>query len=351
MERQEIDLRLIHGQPDAEEKKKADEGTIEWANRITNRRVHLGQTELLWQPCLQKVKDADLVVVQQENRLLINYLLLLRRKLIRQKLAFWGHGVNCQAQSRDSLKEKWKSLFIRQPDWWFAYTDFTREILLERGFHPERITVVQNAVDTAGLRAASESISSAELAALKDSLGIQGERVGVYCGAIYVHKRIGFLIEAAQQIRQKISDFELVIIGAGPDENRVREAASRHTWIHFVGPRFGREKALHLKLGQVFLMPGLVGLAIQDAFVLGQPMLTTDCGLHSPEISYLRHAVNGMMAPNNVADYVEQVVSVLGNPARLDEMKRACLMDAEKYTIALMADKFAEGIVQCLARN
>jgi L-malate glycosyltransferase len=344
-----MDLVLIYGQPSEQEKKKKDAGTLDWAIEINNRSLRLGGIEFLWQPCLKHVKACDLLVVQQENRMLVNYYLLAGRK--RRKLCFWGHGMNCQSSDPSGLRERWKRLFLKAPHYWFAYTDFTKDILLQQGVDENRIAVVQNAIDTAELRSDRDSVTDSELAGLREQLGMQGRRVGVYCGSLYQSKRIDFLIEAAENIKSRIEDFELLIIGAGQDAPVAEAAAAQHPWVHYVGPQFGRDKARHLMLSSVFLVPRLVGLAILDSFVFGLPLFTTDSGQHGPEIAYLESSRNGCMTPNTVDDYANAVAEVLDSPQTLSDLAEQCRADAERYTIENMAENFAEGIEQALRLN
>jgi hypothetical protein len=50
-----------------------------WAHRIANRFLRVGKAEPVWQPCLHKAMHADLVVVEQANRLLVKYALITAR--------------------------------------------------------------------------------------------------------------------------------------------------------------------------------------------------------------------------------------------------------------------------------
>lgn len=352
LDQEQIDCVLIHGQSSPEEIKRNDEGFLDWAIRIRHHTLRLRGIELLWQPCLRFLRGADLVIVQQENRLLLNYLLMAKRRLdgsgASPRLGFWGHGVNCQSDSPASLKERWKRALIRQPDWWFAYTDFTRDILLREHYPEDRITVVENAIDTAELRAFVREIPESEVQAFRRQLGIQSERVGIFCGALYRRKRIDFLIDAARKIRAAIPDFELVIVGSGPDEPIAREAARQLPWIHAIGHKSGRDKALALRLGRLFLMPRLVGLSILDAFVAGLPLVTTRNGQHGPEISYLRHGENGWLTADSPGDFATEVIAVLSDEERLGRMRENCLHAAARFTVEAMASNFACGVTECL---
>jgi glycosyltransferase involved in cell wall biosynthesis len=152
------------------------------------------------------------------------------------------------------------------------------------------------------------------------------------------------------KIRRRIPDFAFIIIG-GDERGRLEAAVRSYPWIQFLGPRFGREKVEVLRLGRVFMMPGLVGLAVLDCAAAGIPIVTTAYPYHSPEIDYLRTGGNGLIVDDwrSVGAYAEAVVSVLqdaGLRAQLCEAGRAI---AKRYTLDRMVDSFCEGVSQALA--
>src|SRR5437773_2009853 len=73
-----IDLQVIYGQPGAKDAAKKDTVDLEWAQRIENRIVRFCGRELYWQPCLHFLRGADLVIVEQASKLLVNYVLQAR---------------------------------------------------------------------------------------------------------------------------------------------------------------------------------------------------------------------------------------------------------------------------------
>jgi glycosyltransferase involved in cell wall biosynthesis len=345
----EIGLNLIHGHAKGSEAKKNDAGYLEWAIQLENVTLKLGRTEVVWQPALNYIKYSDLVIVSQENRILLNYLLLVRKVLNHQKIAFWGHGKNFQIANPRHPKEVFKRFFLNKPDWWFAYTVLTEKILLNAKYPASEITVLDNAIDTSELKAFAKSISEDKLCSLRNDLGITGKRVGIFCGSLYSGKRIDILIAAARQVRSRINDFELVVIGAGPDDYLVKEAVKALPWIHYVGPRFGYEKVLFMKLGQVFLLPYAIGLAILDSFALGIPIITMIDGNHSPEIAYLRPETNGIITGNSIEEYANAICILFNDHDKHRAIVEQCLADANRYTIENMAANFTDGIVKCLS--
>lgn len=319
-----------------------------WAFRVHNTYLKIPGMEMVWQPCLPQLRGSALIIVEQASRLLLNYLLLSRLAAKGAKIAYWGHGKNFQGTA-GSLRERFKGLQVRRPDWWFTYTDAGTEIVAGAGFPRERITTVQNSIDTRELQDAKAQITAADLEAARRELGLGPHaRACVYCGGMYPDKRIGFLLDACRLIREAIPDFHMIFIGDGPEQGQVEEAARQLSWIRYVGPRFGKERLSCFLLSRAQLMPGLVGLAIIDSFVTEVPLITTEIPWHSPEIAYLRHGANGLIAPDSTRAFAEAVTGYLRSASLQDQLRAGCRESAARYTIERMVGNFAGGIRACL---
>jgi glycosyltransferase involved in cell wall biosynthesis len=268
-------------------------------------------------------------------------------------VAYWGHGRNFQAAKSASLASSFKNLLATKVHWWFAYNELSASVVRNLGYPENRITSVGNAIDTTGLIERKNSLTAQELDTVRDELGLHSENVAVYTGGLYPNKRIDFLLDAAALIRKTIPDFELIVIGDGPDRNRISAAASQHPWIHDVGPKNDRAKVPYWALSKLLLMPGGVGLVVLDSFALGVPMVTTDTHLHGPEIDYLESAVNGLLVPcgNNVEIYASEIVNLFLNPEQILRLQTAASASAAKHSIEAMARNFTEGVLLALDPN
>lgn len=337
------ELVLAYGAPTAAEGTKRDEGQVAWAHRLPTRYLLGGR--LCWQPFAPLMRDADVAVLTPENKLVNN----LPAQLLQQRcrIMLWGHGANLQGDPH-SLRERVKRWVGRHADWWLAYTAMSLPLIRRTGFPAERVTVLNNAVDTVELSALHAAVTEADVRAVRERYRLAGGHVGVYVGSLYADKRIDVLLDAAHRIRARVPDFELLVFGSGPQKPEVEAFCAAHPWAHYGGVATGRDKVAALAASRVMLNPGLVGLGILDSFVCGVPMLTTDCGLHSPEIAYLDNGVNGVMTPDDTGAFVDAAVKLLQDPAALERLRSGCRESAKEYTVENMAARFAGGVRQCL---
>jgi L-malate glycosyltransferase len=339
-----ISLHLVYGQGNQDDSAKLDEAHLSWGTVIKNR--YWGK--LVWQPALPYLHDADLVIVENANRLLLNFILHLRYIIFKKRFAYWGHGKDFQTHSK--LKNLLKHTYSKNTHWWFCYTQSGKQIVQQAGFDSSRITVVQNAIDTTALLNIAHSVTQKEQQELLTKINWDtslSSHTAIYCGGMYTEKRIPFLLDCCHKLKESIPDFRILFIGSGPDKHLLETASKQHHWIHYAGPAFAREKVVYYSLAQLALMPGLVGLTILDSFALQVPLITTNYPFHSPEIEYLQHNYNGCISENNSSAYCDAVQKAFEEP-RLNKLKQGCLESSKKYTAQAMAQNFCNGIVKAL---
>nr|WP_297351675.1 glycosyltransferase family 4 protein [uncultured Caldimonas sp.] len=342
--REGVRLRLLHGDPTPMEARKRDSGQLAWAERCETR--YLARDRVCWQNFGPMTKNADLVVITQENKLVYNLLAMTVARP--RRIAFWGHGRNMQAGNPQALRERFKRWSTRRVDWWFAYTELSRDFVVGDGFPEDRVTVLDNAVDTAGLRALQAGITDDDRARVRRELGLAGGPTGIFIGSLYPDKRLDFLVDAGRRLHERLPGFTLLVVGDGPDRALVEQAAAGAPWLRVLGPKHAREKMELLAVSDVVLNPGLVGLGILDAFIAGLPIVTTDCGLHSPEIAYLKSGENGLMTANDLGAYVDAVAGLLTRPEQAMQLGAGARRSAERYTVENMTQRFGDGIARCL---
>jgi len=349
--RKDIHLKVVYGQEIPSTIPRSVVIQVPWAIQIKNHYWSIFGKEIVWQPCLRELRKSDLIIAEQANRLLINYLLLAYKYLGRYKLAFWGHGKNFQDSSSMNLSRHWKNIFVRCVDWWFSYTMMSTDLVKASGYPSNKITTVQNAIDNHNISQVKLKITSEDLASLKKILCIDSNNIAIFCGGMYADKKLFFLLQACELIKKSVPDFHILFIGTGPDHTLIKRAAEKNTWLHNLGEITGNERVPYFLMSKCLLMPGLVGLVILDSFILETPIITTDIPIHSPEIAYLKKDINGLMTSFDVKKYAEAVVQVMLSKETHDQLQTGCKESAAHYTLNNMVTNFSSGITHCLSQN
>lgn len=339
-----VDLLIIYGDPTIAEEKKYDQGVISWGIKVKNKYFNIFNKTFCWIPLTGDLKKFDLVVITQENSIISNYAILLMR-LFNKKIAFWGHGANFQSRHKKSLSESFKKYTNRYVHWWFAYTGLSAKLVEDTGFPKNKITNLENTIDISSLEKELKKFNVNHYK--KNNI----DKTAIFIGSLYSEKRLDFLFEASKIIQKKLPEFKLVIIGDGIERNKVIEFSNQHDWCDYVGFKDTKGKAKYLAEANVILNPGLVGLSILDSFTAGVPMITTDCGLHSPEIAYLDNGSNGLITKNTITDYVENVLLFFRNDELRTTLATGAANSAKYYTIQNMGENFVNGILRSLSVN
>jgi glycosyltransferase involved in cell wall biosynthesis len=342
-----IELSLGYGKPAGDQARRGDAVDLPWATPLVSRNYRLGHRTIEKRRLGTICRDADLVIVEQALKNLESYPLLAKAAFGGPRVAMWGHGrtyTKPQARALESLKQR----LTRRADWFFAYTEAGAQHLGRSGYPIDRLTVLQNASDTRSLRAARDRLPDGEVAAFRRVHGITGTNIGLFVGGLDESKRLPFLLDAGHAISARVPGFQLVIVGDGPERSFIESAARDTSWLRYLGPLFGDERAALGLVGDVLLMPGRVGLAVLDAFALGLPVVTTRWPFHAPEFEYLEHGRNGWITDDDAAAFSGGVVDVLENKALLQSLKREASADADRYTIEEMVQRFVDGIQRAM---
>lgn len=346
LRRDGIELRLYVGGATTDDRAKDDAAELEWAQALPTREIRLGGRDLWWQPAVRIARDSSLIITEQASKQLLNVPLSLLQRTGRVRHCLWGHGKNFQESIEGGSGERLKAWFTRPAHWFFSYTELSTSALIEAGFPSERITTFNNSTDVASIREIRQRIVSVGENRWLDELRLGSGPVVGYLGSLYPPKRIEFLLEALDQLRARVPNVEVIVIGGGSEQHFVEEHAATRPWLHWVGPQYG-DARIGFALGcQLLLMPGMVGLNVVDGFAMGLPTVTTAIDFHSPEIAYVDHGVNGWICPETTTpfEYAAAVGGLLHDQERLDRLQDGANATGNALGTEKMAELFAAGV-------
>lgn len=339
-----VELKVIVGQPG----KFGNFGTIEnlqFFQKVNNKYFYFKKRYLVWEPAIKYLNNQDLVIIQQANKHLINPIVFIFARIKGIKIGMWGNMKNQLFQSKKN-----RNPLISRVDHWFAYNELSKKLVEATGFPSNKITSVNNSIDTLNERKIYEQIDLKTTNRLKKSFNISSnDIVGIFCSRLYPDKRIDFLLQSLKKVKLSVPNLKFFVVGEGIESALVETYAKENSdWFFWVGPKFGIEKIQYFKLADFQLLPGAVGLHIVDSFALETPLITTYNNTHGVEIDYLETYKNGIICENTVNQYSKTIIEVCKNKSVLVNLKKGCRASANIYTAENMAHKFAEGILKCL---
>lgn len=341
-----VSLDVIVGDPDAH-LSSLDPSRPRWLSTVRSQRIAIGGREVIWQGAVRATASHDLIITDLSPRIVSNLVLIGRSRLGGPQLGGFGHGRDF-GSARTPGPRSAHGFLVRSVDWWFAYNDLSRDIVIDLGFPPGRTTAINNTIDTKQLSDAVDDCRRTGTNDLRRSLGIAGSPVALFCGSLHWGKRLGFLFDAALCLRRSFPRFTLLVLGDGPGEEEVKAFAGAHDWVHYFGRVVGVDRAKYFALADVMLMPGLVGLVVLDSFAARVPLVTTDWPFHSPEIDYLCHAENGWRSPDTLDAYVDAVALLLNDHELRQRLQQGCADAVKRYPLEQMVSRFSDGILSAL---
>jgi glycosyltransferase involved in cell wall biosynthesis len=352
LSKENIHLDLVYGEPDIQEKKSIKDYIKDEriGKKVRNIYIKVSGVRLCYQPCLSLCHDSDLIIVQQGNRELFNYLIIFRRLLMKKpKIAFWGHGKNFQGDPR-SFKERFKKWYSNKVDFWFAYNDLSKKIMIERGFKEANIEAVNNTIDTKSQIEIYNNITKVEKSRLKQEYLIEPtDPIGIFCASIYKDKQISFLLNSLEIVKSRVQNLKYFVIGKGEEDFKILEYSKKNVdWFFYLGNKFDRGKILFFSIADFQTIPGAVGLNIIDSFMFLCPLITTNINNHGPEISYLINNDNGIMTRFNVEDYANSIINLISDNFLKKKLMQGCKKAREIYSIDNMVNNYFNGILKII---
>jgi glycosyltransferase involved in cell wall biosynthesis len=223
---------------------------------------------------------------------------------------FWTESTAFDSQ-RHWLQEKIKSRLVRQFDGALAAGAVHAEYMVSLGMAQERVAVVGGCVDN-------------QFFAFRAVRPAAAQPYFLYVGRFVPQKNLPMLLEAYRRYRKTCKDaWELVLVGAGPEEVRLRGIEG----VRLDGLKQVNELPASYAGAGCFVLPSLSepwGLVVNEAMASGLPVLVSRrCGCAT---DLVREGENGFLfdpaRPEELARLMEMVATGAVNRAALGAASR-----------------------------
>jgi glycosyltransferase involved in cell wall biosynthesis len=236
---------------------------------LGGRVLHIGGHEyylFTYPGLLRRIRDERPATVIVGGYSAATLLLRLFRPWTKTPFIIWSGEIRPRAAWREILR-RW---LVHGASGFIAYGSRAKQYLEALGAEPDRTTIAINTVDTAYFGAGYAARCRKTTA-----------HVLVCTSGLVERKQIGLLVRIAAKLARKRNDFEILIVGNGPERAKL-EALARDlnvsTIVRFAGFRQRDGVADALREASCFLFPtgfDIWGLVLVEAMAAGVPCIAS----------------------------------------------------------------------------
>ena len=248
-------------------------------------------------------------------------------------MIYWNHGVNLK-DADNKLKNAMFHYIHNISDAIILYTPDQLKYI-----SPKNRSKTFIAYNTLNFESSDEFRKRMrDKSSIKVQYGIKERFVLLYISRILPYKGLDILLQQFANAK----DLALVIVGGGiSDEQRAMIKATQN--FYYLGEKYGEDVDEVYSIGDMFSTPGHIGLALNQAFYWGLPVLVLD-RTHAPEIHYMKNGVNGYVV-NDEKALKEKVLELCDNTKLLEEVSK----NARKtYETMMSLDNMFDGFLKAV---
>jgi glycosyltransferase involved in cell wall biosynthesis len=228
---------------------------------------------------------------------------------------------------------------IRHTDKFIAISQEIADGLKKDGIQPEKIKQITNFVDTERFY----PINDQERHILKTALSIDRNVVINFTGRIVERKGVDILVNAFAESMELMPSSILIIVGAGPDEDKIKNMASKlgiNNKIRFFG--HSREVIKYYHAADIYVLPSYAeGMpnSLLEAMACGLPIIASKIG---GVVDVIENGKDGILfEPGDISGLSSALVRLskdVGLRVRLGEEARKKAV--EGFSIERVADEY-----------
>ena len=307
----------------------------------------LGMTATLQPASLQAVRShhSEVVIAEGTFNVLTNLLVALYCRLTGRKFIWWvGGWERPESRAWARLFIRWYArMAIRPAHAYIAYGTAAKEYLTRLGAPSDAIYVAHNSIDTAEILANhANHVRDGEC--IRRRLGLDGKKVILSVGALLPQKRVDTLICAYSHVIRQTKGTALVIVGDGPCRGALEESAKtrRLDDVIFVGRT--EEANPYFAMADLFVLPGLGGLALNQAMAFGKPVICSEAD--GTELDLVMEGINGhIVRPGDEKALAEAIGGLIADDRRLREFgEESSRIVADRVNLPNMVMGFSRAI-------
>lgn len=167
----------------------------------------------------------------------------------------------------------------------------------------------------------------------------------LYVGRMdYENKRVNRIVEAWEQLYEQYKDWELVLVGDGPHKEALMKYVSDKgiTRVRFEGFRKEPPIAFYKEASIFMLTSDLEGFGLVIIESMSYGVVPIVYGSYEAVYDIIRDGISGFITPKPYSAEItkERLRQLMDNKSKREEMAKAAMHDAAKFTIKSISQKW-----------
>ena len=168
-----------------------------------------------------------------------------------------------------------------------------------------------------------------DISSLETNVDKRYSKQVIFAGRLSHEKGIDSLISISQKLTD---DIHLIILGAGPEEEKIKDLVKNHKNIHFFGYQNKNQTISLIRGSDILIHPSLhegISSTILEAMACKTAIIASDVGGNGELIENNQNGIT--IESHNIDSFVEQIINLFDNEQLRQLLVDNALKTVEKY--------------------